>query len=399
MVSLSSISSSFQSIASMTPLDKVTQTATQISGMVDSALGLASSMSSQLQSAGMSLAGIGSSVTSQVDGIVGGGDPHYAAAGKATNRTSQTNLTASRVAAAPDVAGGNKYSVQVSPQGKISSAKTVKDAANLDFYPPDLGRYYMQLDFADYQRPSPFANTTMQTQYTVLLPIPANLVESYDLNWQTMELGLIGDIVNAVDGGGVSGSNLGSAALRAVGNLSPESAIALEQTFGVTPNPNVTAAFKGIQLRQHTFAWTFAPKTPDESKKIQKIVREIRKRILPGMNSGSTALLGYPCMVRPSVHPLVDSGGGRVPLYEFKKCVVPKLNVSYSPTGVPSFFKGTNLPTFVQLALVLLEIEYFTVEDNAVGVSMDDVANAGKKLLSASGDLLNKGLEAITPGK
>lgn len=352
----------------MSPLDKVNQVASQISGLTSSAQGLATSFSSSLQQIGMSIDSIGSSVTSQVDGIIGGGDSHYAMAGKATNRITENELTSARTATSPDVPSGQKYSVQVSPQGRITSQSTIASSETLDVYPPDVGRYYMQFDFGDYQRPSPFANTIMRTEYSVVLPIPNNLVESYDLNWTTLSLGLIGDVADAMTTGGSSTDaiQVGKSALGSIiGNISPEALVAIEQGIGATANPNVTAAFKGIQLRQHQFAWTFAPKTPDESRTIQRIVKNIRKRILPAMNSGSTSLLGYPSMVTPSIHPYVDGGQ---PLYEFKKCVVPKMSVAYSPTGIPSFFKGTNLPTFVQLSLFLLEIEYFTnITDESVG--------------------------------
>jgi hypothetical protein len=368
MASLSSLTAKFQSLASLSPLDKVNQTAAQVSGLAASAQGLATSFSSSLQQLGMSVDSIASSVTSQVDGIVGGGDPHYAMGGKATNRITETELTNARTATSPDIPSGQKYSVQVSPQGRITSQSTIASSETMDVYPPDVGRYYMQLDFGDYKRPSPFANTIMSTEYTVVLPIPNNLVESYDLNWTTLSLGLIGDVADAMTTGGGSTDpvQVGKSALGSiVGNISPEALVAIEQGIGATANPNVTAAFKGIQLRQHQFAWTFAPKTPEESRTIQKIIKNIRKRILPAMNSGSTSLLGYPSMVTPSIHPYVDGGK---PLYDFKKCVVPKMSVAYSPTGIPSFFKGTNLPTFVQLSLNLLEIEYFTnITDDTVG--------------------------------
>lgn len=386
MASLSSLTAQFQSVASLSPMDKINQAAAQVSGLTTTAQGIATSFSSSLQQIGMSIDSIGSSVTSQVDGIVGGGDPGYAVAGKATNRATETQLTNARRATSPDVPQGQKYSVQVSPQGKITSAITMASSETLDVYPPDVGRYYMQLDFKDYQRPTPFGNTVANTEYSVVLPIPNNLVESYDLNWQTLSLGLIGDVADAattnmesLGGGDTIKKIVGTVINNQIGQ---EAAAAIEQTIGATPNPNESAAFKGIALRQHMFAWTFAPKTPDESKTIQRIIKNIRKRILPGMNSGSTALLGYPSMVKPSIHPYVDSDGGKVPLYDFKMCVVPKFSVAYSPTGIPSFFKGTNLPTFVQISLALLEIEYFTEIDTTDSIGDVGALEAAENLAS-----------------
>lgn len=388
MASISSLTASFQSIASMSPMDKINQAASQVSGLAASAQGLATSLTGALGGLGISADSAGSAGLQQAQGFTGKGDDNYCAVnGTATNRTSASNLTSARRATSPDVAQGQKYSVQVSPQGKITSAVTMASSATLDVYPPDVGRYYMQLDFADYERPSPFANTEMSTTYSVVLPIPNTLVERYELDWQTLSLGLIGDIADSWTTNGQS-FNAGDVAKSAVGtaltNTNEAIGAALAQNVGATPNPNVTAAFKGIQLRQHIFAWTFAPKTPDESKTIQRIVKNIRKRILPGMNAGSTALLGYPSMIRPSLHPYVETDEGKVPLYDFKKCVMPMMSVSYSPTGIPSFFKGTNLPTFVQLSMTLIEIEYFTEIDatNSVGAlfSGTDAATAAEGL-------------------
>jgi len=40
--------------------------------------------------------------------------------------------------------------------------------------------------------------------------------------------------------------------------------------------------------------------------------------------------------------------------------------INYAPNGVPSFFAGTSLPTFIQLRLGLQEIEYHTQADYGV---------------------------------
>ena len=378
----------YQTSTDMSPMDKIAQQSGITSGLNQAVQGISDGISSLLTSAGLSSGGVGSSAANAVDGIVGGGDANYTT-GAATNRATSTGLRDMRGGSSPDRPTGQKYSVQISPQGRINS-KTMREADNLDIFPPDVGKYYIRFDFMDYERPAPFTPATVQSEYAVVLPVPAGLVEYYDNKWETPELALIGDIADAFtrntpsDGSlaGSFGAGARNVAYRALGNANEAAGVAVGQLSGAVPNPNVTAAFKGPNLRQFSFAWTFAPKTPDESRKIQKIVKGIKKRILPVMNEGSTSLLGYPSMVQPRLYPNVDGGGD--PLFEFKKCVIPRMNVSYSPTGIPSFFKGTNLPTFVQLAITLVEIEYFTetgdsVSDESIAAYSNNVVGTSNK--------------------
>lgn len=375
------MASNYESPTNKPPMDKVNQAASTVSGVARTVTGILDSITGFLAGAGVSGGGAGSSAASAVDGIVGEGDPGYTT-GKATSRATPTDIRDGRSGTSPDQASGKKYSTQISPQGKINATYDAKTAKGIDVYPPDLGKYYMRLDFMDYERPAPFTAATVQTEYSVALPVPAGLVEYYDNKWDTPDLGVIGDIADAFtrkDGSAydLAGTAGQAAILRGIGALSDAAGVALSQGLGAVPNPNVTAAFRGPNLRQFSFAWTFAPKTPAESKKIQAIVRGIKKRILPVMNSGTTALLGYPSMIQPKLFPtvkIVDDDGKEKNqhLFEFKKCVMPRMNVSYSPTGIPTFFKGTNLPTFVQLAITLVEIEYWTRDDEGVALGSEN---------------------------
>lgn len=376
------MASNYESPTNKPPMDKVNQAASTVSGVARTVTGILDSITGFLAGAGVSGGGAGSSAASAVDGIVGEGDPNYTT-GKATSRAAATDIRDSRSGTSPDRASGKQYSVQISPQGRIDSKGTY-GGKGVEQYPPDLGKYYMRLDFMDYERPAPFTAATVSTEYSVALPVPAGLVEYYDNKYDTPDLGTIGDIADAFTrtGGGVydAASNLtgaGTAAgLRLLGTMSDAAAVAISQGMKSVPNPNITVAFRGPNLRQFSFSWTFAPKTKEESIKIQAIVRGIRKRILPVMNSGTTALLGYPSMIQPRLFPKVEGGGD---LFEFKKCVMPRMNVSYSPTGIPTFFKGTNLPTFVQLSITLVEIEYWTDTDPGVAVGSNNPLKGAEK--------------------
>lgn len=352
------MASQFQDPNSRTPIERASfNPIGTVTSAVDSVFGAFNSL---LTGAGLSSSSSINQSTKQIDGIIGSGDPNYfAAAGLATNRVSETSLNRLRAGGSPDMPSGEKYSVEVSPQGRIERNTVVEQKGIMDVFPPDLGKHYIQFAFMKYERPVPFKETSVDTEYTVVLPVPSGLVDYVEVNWQPSELGPVGDIADAYARGAGDLATLtetftqgaGSAALRALGTGALGTLA--QQSYGVAPNPNLSMAFRGPTLRSFSFVWTFAPKNRAESEKIQTIVREMKARTLPTMDSGATMLLGYPNMIQPRLYPNAME-------FNFKKCVIPRLNVSYSPTGIPSFFKGTSLPTFVQISMNLVEIEYWT---------------------------------------
>ena len=63
---------------------------------------------------------------------------------------------------------------------------------------------------------------------------------------------------------------------------------------------------------------------------------------------------------------------------------MPRMNVSYSPTGIPTFFRDTNLPTFIQLAITLVEIEYWTDDDEGVVVGSENALSAADEAIQSA---------------
>lgn len=334
-------------------------------GIHSSVSSVASSFSQQLFNIGQSYDSISAVSSLKVDSIVSGGSNDYSGfAGKCVERAVASGHGGS---GSPSTRGmtSREYSTTVSPQGKIAGA-TYAEQAGVDVYPPDIGKYQMRFDFMTYKRPAPFANVTSDVTYSLVLNAPPELVESYSVSWDEEKLGMVGDVADALTRGagdsvltaiGTAAAATGAQAARALegskilGNV----ASVAEQYFGIVPNPNISVLFKGPKLRQHGFSWQFAPRTPEESKTIQKIVSELRNRSLAkASNDLSAALLGYPDMVKITLSP--DSNDGK-PLYEFKTCVIDRISVSYAQNGVPVWFKGTSLPAFISLRIELQEIE------------------------------------------
>jgi hypothetical protein len=242
-----------------------------------------------------------------------------------------------------------------------------RDISNVNVmqFPDELGKYYMMLDFQSYHRPSPQMEAIFKRFRTIALPIPRDLKESFELNVDAKEQGV---------GGGLA--DIGTDLLRGAGQSVTGQFFALAysalvqkaegagdivgQLVGAVPNPHLQAIFSGVDLRTHTFQWTFAPRNPIESRTLMDIIREIKKNSLPSYSTQGTAALQYPPMVELKLMPWNETNDDFI---RFKKCLVKSVSVNYAPAGLPSFFVGTKLPTMIQLELQFLETEIQTAKD------------------------------------
>lgn len=212
----------------------------------------------------------------------------------------------------------------------------------------------------------------------ITLPIPSNLLTSTGLDYGNVNLGAIGgELLNAtteiarsndffgtlrqkVENGinNAASSDLQQVLLRRlVSGIDQSLGSAVDLVGGSTPNPHIAVTFNNVKLRTFTYTWKFSPDSKDESAELQKIVKELNKRILPA-RSKNKFLLEYPNQCLLKITPVeVDD------LLRYKPCVVTDMSVNYAPSGIPAFFAGTNLPVEIELALSFQEIQIRTSED------------------------------------
>ena len=50
---------------------------------------------------------------------------------------------------------------------------------------------------------------------------------------------------------------------------------------GTAINPQATLSFEGVNLRSFSFDWTLYPESKEEALSIKKIIRSIKRNILP----------------------------------------------------------------------------------------------------------------------
>lgn len=235
-------------------------------------------------------------------------------------------------------------------------------------YPQDGGIYFMALLINNYTRPSMLNPLELQAKTTIVLPVPANLVDSQSITYNPENraalTGMVAD--HATGGSASSGStggivgSLGGLAGRTaadLANIVPGAGSTVLQAFGVAPNPWLTVMFTSPAFKEHTLTWRMSPRTPAESAQLKLVINTLKKHSLPSLNSYmGGAFLNYPDIVMPILYP------NSTELYLFKYCVITNITVNWAPNG-PSFFGGTKAPESVDLTLHMMEIELWMQDD------------------------------------
>lgn len=241
---------------------------------------------------------------------------------------------------------------------------------------------------------------TTQIGTTYFLPLPnGGLTENVGLNYSEMELGaLAGVIADKAAGfaakaagqtpeavGKMAMESLASAAKGAVSatnNMKTSDKVkavaaavlpadgkiagAAGAILGSVANPNVTAFFKGVSLRSHSFSWTLVPASAKEASHLQQMINQMKRDALPDKDLGGLALT-YPL----EAHCKIFTNGSQNML-RFKPSFITSIKVDYASQG--NFFNEDGQPGVIGLTIALKEMDIWTRAD--YGSSMA-IASAG----------------------
>jgi hypothetical protein len=224
------------------------------------------------------------------------------------------------------------------------------------------------MKFRQYIRQAPQLQSSLRFDNAIILPVPRRLEEEFNLNINSFAQGGYGALADVIQttssGAGTDYSPTQAIAFammaRSLKALESDAADSVSQYLGSIPNPHMAALFQGIDLRKFQFEWTFSPRNVNESIEIQNIVLKLKQNSLPAFSTLGTPILQYPLMCQIEMEPWHTDGAD---LITFKPALLESVKVNYSPNGIPSFFAGTNLPTFIQLSLNFVETTYFTSND------------------------------------
>jgi len=248
-------------------------------------------------------------------------------------------------------------------------------------FPPDIAENssaYVILKFKKYDRENQFDQGTLTPVKEILLPLPENYNQSFNMSFEETDMSMIGDftraaetaessIRDAISGRSVDAGQLlddvlsssGAAASRlsraSLGAVSDAGAGALGRRLGYIPNPHTTIFFKGVKLRDFTWTWRLVPRNEDEAAVIREVIRELRKNVLPSrMKDGQ---LKYPNILKPSIET-----NGKANLGDFRNCHVQGMTINYAAEGASAFFRDGH-PVAINLALNFQEVEIAISED------------------------------------
>ena len=246
---------------------------------------------------------------------------------------------------------------------------------------------------------------TDRIQGTIFLPIPEGLSDLNRANWAGSNLNsLAGAAINTIKDVGKTlsldslqndlagtlknaGSTLGGAASSALAGLDDKtrsvvagafvgSAVNLfganvslndltARTDGVILNPNLELLFKGVDLRDFTFAFEMTPRSRAESEQIKGIINTFKRRMAPKttINSASSGSKGI-FIQSPDVFNLeFRRGGTKHPfLFSMKTCALTNIQVDYAGTGAYTTYEDST-PVKMRMSLSFRELNPIYAED------------------------------------
>jgi len=240
-------------------------------------------------------------------------------------------------------------------------------------------------------RTSSNPSKTKKTQ-NIFLPMPPQLQTSYGANYQNSEVGgagaafikgggavfgAIGDVISSpslesggqklvdigsniiddVRAGGFSGAfdTLKQIGARIVAESDNSVVRGAFSTQNVATNPYQAVFFTSPNFRTHSFSYTLFAKNENESETIRRIIRELKKAMLPSITP-NTLFFRYPKVFEISFRH--DDH-----LFEIGTSVMTQFDVNYHGEGTPSYFDETKAPTNVQISMSFQEVNILTSED------------------------------------
>ena len=176
----------------------------------------------------------------------------------------------------------------------------------------------------------------------------------------------IGADFNASDGiasfiGGKSKDALIGAAQLARKYLPGNLQNTVNSAVGSTSNPRETMGFNGVGLKTFNYSWELMPSNEADSQMIRDIVKNIKRSILPKIETAGVTLprafLSYPSLVYISL-----IGVDEDYFFRYKPCMVTAFNVTYSGGDAMSIMKGGK-PGMVVIEMNLTEVQIHTAEE------------------------------------
>lgn len=308
------------------------------------------------------------------------------------------------------------------PRDIIEDKKKELGGMGVISFPKDLGAHSTLLIFKKYKYISPgvrglnkAGNSTLTREElgnnAILLPLPKEIKDTFSIKISEFEQGMFGDAISQgssfmtgdgnfnidklmsniglpsvknvvtsatgaagavasrylarrrrASGDGTSGgsdSMVSGAALGALVGEGTDVSKSIEAGSGAISNPKQALHFQGVDLKRHTFSWTMAPTSQDESDTIMNITNLVRKNSLPSYTDVGPlkrAILNYPSTVD-----IYFFGIDQSYFMYYKTCMIDSLDFDYTSQGMTILRGGK--PAVVTMRMSLKEMDIHTAED------------------------------------
>ncbi len=279
-----------------------------------------------------------------------------------STRTTARNPSSAIEAKKANITAGSTAPLEYPLSGKpdyfmvLSPIKYVQTVAGLE---PDK----IDITISSGSKSIPVVKAGSTSGKTIMLPLPEQIQDQLNLNYNSIDLGMvaagfragaaIGDAFSSGGfGAGISSMKTelmagGNYALRsAIGGISDEVGALVNSGMGDVPNPYSTLLFKNVDQRQFQFSFNFAPASKQESDVLKEIINQIRYLSLPREDKN---FLDFP-------YEWEISFGGTDYLFSMSRGVITDFQVSYGASGGMAFFKDTGAPQFVKMSFTFKEI-------------------------------------------
>jgi len=221
-----------------------------------------------------------------------------------------------------------------------------------------------------------FTGIRKETKGMIALSMPEDITFTYGVAWNVDELGLAGNVVNAMNNG-MSIEDFtyaGSEMLSKMGYKMAQNVTganfegAYEVSNGKIMNPHMQVLFQGVSNRSFPMSIIFTPRDENEAASVREIIRRFKYHSHPDVSGVS----GYSQMTYPGSFEIFFMDGNKLNknLPHFKQLVLTSISESHSAGGEYARLQNGE-SAVIQLDLTFTEIDVLTKNDfdyNASGV-------------------------------
>lgn len=182
-----------------------------------------------------------------------------------------------------------------------------------------------------------------QMKQAIALHTPNDLSIRYSASWDASSLAGTMAMASVAENMGKAVSNLSLSALKQAGGAgvayaagiamkTPGAGQLLSKTSGTAANPKKEQLFQEVDFRTFTFNYQFFPRSKEEAKNIQNIIKAFKLHMHPEYKSGTGQFL----YIYPSEFDIVyyQNGKENMNVHRHTSCVLTDMSVAYAPQGL-----------------------------------------------------------------